>query len=268
MMQTLIIGKNSNLSQHLQKSIQSCVLVSSREMLSNVDILEQFKNKTLNLIFNNFQPATQLKNLENPDNYIQNTIYSTAIILDFFKNSKINKIIYTSSSSVYGENSLCSENSNLSPFNLHSSIKIANEMLIKEFCENNNIDYTIARIFNMYGGNDTFSIISKIIHSINNNSVLTIVNKGKAIRDFIHIDNVVEVYAILLEKKNIPLINIGSGVGNSVAEIIKNFPNIKTNNIDAIELKKSIADNKLLTSIIKDIKFFDINKYLKEQLNI
>ena len=28
-----------------------------------------------------------------------------------------------------------------------------------------NIDYIIARVFNMYGGNDNFSVISKIINA-------------------------------------------------------------------------------------------------------
>lgn len=44
----------------------------------------------------------------------------------------------------------------------------------------------------MYGGNDNFSIISKIIKAYKNNEEL---NNGNAIRDFIHIEDVVDIYS-------------------------------------------------------------------------
>ena len=45
----------------------------------------------------------------------------------------------------------------------------------------------------MYGGNDEFSIISKIINVYKDNSILNLVNNGEGIRDFIHINDVIEI---------------------------------------------------------------------------
>lgn len=94
-MQTVIIGKQSNLSNLLSSSLSNCFLISSREIMTDIKVLSKFKGKKINIIFNNFQPATQLNNLENASDYITNSILITAKVLDYFKNTDINKIIYT-----------------------------------------------------------------------------------------------------------------------------------------------------------------------------
>lgn len=270
MITTIIIGKHSNFSNMLAKSLTHCYLISSRDIICNIDVLSKFRNKKINIIFNNFQPAIQLNNLDSAYDYVSNSILITAKILDYFTGSDINKIVYTSSSSVYGNNIFCSESDEVKPMNLHASLKVANEKLIDKYCSDRNIDYTIARIFNMYGGDDHFSIISKIINAYKNKEELTIVNNGNAIRDFIHIDDVVETYAKLINIKNIPIVNIGTGNGISVKTIIDYLKNYKihimVNNILKFELKISTADNQLLLNLIGNKKFKEVQEYLKKEL--
>ncbi|MCX6077383.1 MAG: SDR family oxidoreductase [Campylobacterales bacterium] len=266
----IIIGKSSNLSNALSVALNNAVTVSSRELMEDVNILEKYKNQNINLIFNNFQPATELNTLHSAEKYITNAILITAKVLDYFKTSSINKIIYTSSSSVYGNNILCHEKDELKPMNLHASLKVANEKLIEKYCSDNNIDYTIARIFNMYGGHDNFSIISKIVKSYKTHQQLTIVNNGNAIRDFIHIDDVVEVYAKLLNSKNVPILNIGIGNGISIKTILDYLKNnkidISVDNITKNELKISTADNQLLINLTGKKTFKEVQQFLKEEL--
>jgi len=268
----IIIGKNSNLSNQLSQKINNCFLISSRELLDNLNSLEKFKDKEINLIFNNFQPAIKLNAIDYAELYIENSILVTAKVLDYFKDTQINKIIYTSSSSVYGNNILCNEKDELKPLNLHASLKVANEKLVESFCIKNNIDFTIARIFNMYGGDDEFSIVSKIINVYKTADELMIVNNGNAIRDFIHIDDVVEAYKRLLIVKNIPVVNIGTSNGisiRSILEYLKNHgANLKTKNITKNELKISTADNSLLLNLLENISFIEVEEYLKKELNL
>lgn len=272
MLSTIIIGKNSNLSNTLSKKIDNCRLLSSREISNNITILNEFKEKKINIIFNNFQPASQLNELESAHEYITNAILITAKVLDSFKDTQINKIIYTSSSSVYGNNILCHEKDELKPMNLHASLKVANEKLIEKYCSDNKIDYTIARIFNMYGEHDNFSIISKIIKSYKTGQKLTIVNYGNAIRDFIHINDVVEVYVKLLNSKDTPILNIGTGNGISIKTILDYLKNskidISVDNITKNELKISTADNQLLINITGKKTFKEVQQFLKEELQI
>ena len=275
MNKVFIIGKGSNLSSFLSKKIINSKLISSREILTNIEELNVLKdNLPINIIFNNFQPATKLNEFVNLENYVVNSILTTSKVLDFIKNNQIvvNKIIYTSSSSVYGNNILCNENDELKPMNLHASLKVANEKLVEKFCIENSIDYTIARIFNMYGGDDNFSIISKIIKAYKNNEELNIVNNGNAIRDFIHIDDVVDIYSKILDKKDIKILNIGSGNGSSIKNILDFLNNhnikIKTKNIQREELKISTADISKLKELLKKDTFFGVEDYLKKELNI
>lgn len=275
MNKVFIIGKGSNLSSFLSKKIINSKLISSREILTNIEELNVLKdNLPINIICNNFQPATKLNEFFNLENYVVNSILTTSKVLDFIKNNQIvvNKIIYTSSSSVYGNNILCNENDELKPMNLHASLKVANEKLVEKFCIENSIDYTIARIFNMYGGDDNFSIISKIIKAYKNNEELNIVNNGNAIRDFIHIEDVVDIYSKILDKKDIKILNIGSGNGSSIKNILDFLNNhnikIKTKNIQREELKISTADISKLKELLKKDTFFGVEDYLKKELNI
>jgi UDP-glucose 4-epimerase len=267
---TLIIGKQSNLSEYLYKSMSNAVLLSSRELMLNIDILNVYKDKEINIIFNNFQSATLLNDSSNFSGYIEQSIGVTASILDYIKNWKINKVIYTSSSSIYGKNEYCNENDRVHPISLQASLKVSNELLITEYCKSYNIDYTIARIFNMYGGNDKFSIISKIIYAYKEKKLLNIINNGAGIRDFIHIDDVVYIILELIKTRNHKIINIGTGFKRSIKDILEfltynNF-NVNTKNkIRTNEIEVSIADTKKLSTIM-DKNFLKVEDYILNEI--
>lgn len=268
----IVIGKNSNLSKKLKIYLDEAYLLPTLSAIEELNNIDFSKYSCINIIFNQFQKSTELNNTDSPMEYMNRSINSTAAILEYIKSRdlKINKIIYTSSSSVYGNNTLCDEDDELHPMNLHAALKVSNEKLIELFSKNNSIDYTVARIFNMYGGDDSFSIISKIISSYKNNKELTLINNGDAIRDFIHIDDVVKIYTKLLGVKNVPVLNIGTGKGKSVLYLIdylrKNNILIKTKSIFREELKVSTCNNKNLTSIFKEIKFKNVEDYLVNEI--
>ena len=269
----IIIGKNSNLSKHLAKNIDNSYRVSSQNIESELNKID-LSDKKINIIFNNFQVSTKLNDLSNPAEYINRAIMTTAKVLNYIldNNLNINKIIYTSSSSVYGNNELCHESDPLQPLSLHSSLKIANERLIESFAIKNRIDYTITRIFNMYGGDDNFSIISKIVKAYREDTILNIFNNGSATRDFIHIDDVVKVYRVILnENINAPILNVGRGIEQSVGELISFLESrgiyINTKNKLRDELKKSTADvSKLLNIMGGEEEFIKLKDYLLKEI--
>lgn len=271
---TIVIGKRSNLSQLLEKNIQNIFLVSTNKIEVNLDkVLENIENKKINIIFNNFQPSILLNDNSNFNGYLNNAILNTSKVLTYLikNNVRIEKIIYTSSSSVYGNNKFCSENDQVKPMSLQGALKVTAEELIKRFCTEHKINFTIARIFNMYGGSDNFSIISKIKNTYYNKGVLNIINEGKSIRDYIHIDDVVKVYQSLLKKDKLPnILNIASGNGKRVSDILtfleKKGLTIKTKNLTREEISASIADISALNEVINTEEFIDIKDYLYEEL--
>ncbi len=123
----------------------------------------------------------------------------------------------------------------------------------------------------MYGGDDKFSVISKILNAARNNQEITIVNGGNAIRDFIHIDDVVLIYAELLNVE-VKVLNIGTGNGVSIKSLLDFLHyrglDLKVKNIQRDELKISTADNKLLNSVFNKNIFKEIEDYLSTELNL
>jgi UDP-glucose 4-epimerase len=185
----------------------------------------------------------------------------------------IKKIIYTSSASVYSSGEIADENLTLSPIGIAPSLKYINEQFLEKICHQHNLNLTIARVFNMYGGNDKFSIISKVIKCYLNDTELRIFNNGDAIRDFIHIDDIVNIYKKLLSNSSIStsIINIGTGKGQSLSMILNRLHNkgfsLKTQNISSKEIAFSQASVEKLKNIIDTDSFIDVNEYLLRKLN-
>jgi len=270
---TIVIGKNSNLSNHLIDKLNNSTVVSSRDIMSDVNVLSKYKDQEINLIFNNFQPAIKLNEMVNAEEYTMNCIGVTSKILNYCLtgNIKMNKIIYSSTAAVYGDNKCSVETDELKPSSLHASLKVSNEKLIEKFCVDNKIDYTITRVFNMYGGNDEFSIISKILLAIRSNKEIIIANNGNSIRDFIHVQDVADIYVKLIDIKNVRVLNIGTGIGKSVKNIIKSFKkynaNISTKNMFLNEIKTSTANIEILSKLLNKKSFIQIEDFIKQELS-
>lgn len=274
-MQTVIIGKRSNLSRHLLGAIDDAVCVTVSEAVEYLTQLDWQQHQSINLVLNQFQPATRLNDLSSPTDYVDNAIASTARILQSIQSQaeKINRIVYTSSSSVYGNNPDCKESDIPAPISLHATLKLANEKLISYFCNYHTIDYTIARVFNMYAGEDEFSIISKVIRAVKQRHTINLINQGDAIRDFIHIDDVVYAYQqLLLIKPAEKIINIASGQVVSVRMILdyllQHNITVSTLNIDQDEIKTSIANNDRLLSLLGSYRFQSVKDYVFDELTI
>ena len=96
----IIIGKESNLTNALKKQLMNTVVFSARDprLIDKIKILNKYKK--INLIFNNFYPASRINNLSHSnyaDFYKQSLLVNSEIFRNINKN-KIEKIIYTSSS--------------------------------------------------------------------------------------------------------------------------------------------------------------------------
>ena len=273
MAKILVFGKRSNLSQQLSQKIDNTILVSSKEYLETIEFLKKYQNEELYIVINSFFPAVKLNDFEQPGEYISNSLLILSKILDEINSCEIEvkKILYTSSSSVYGNNNFCQESDLLMPLSLHASLKISSERLLSGFCRQYKIPYIIPRVFNMYGGSDHFSVISKIIDATKNSESITLINNGNAIRDFIHIDDVVNIYQTLLFSDTEGVINIASGKGVSIRNILdflslKGFT-IKTKNLQRDEIKISTANIQRLDEVVDIENFNNLFDFILEKVS-
>ena len=262
-----IFGKNSNLSKNLSNYLKNSKLISLDD-LTLLKNKKKIKNEKIYLIINKFFPSSKLDKIDELENFYENSILSTAKLLDLIDSLNIVKIIYTSSSSVY--NSIGDDNY-LNNRDLYSSSKLTCENMVKNFCKKRNIEFVIARVFNMYGGQDEFSIISKMLNSIKKKKKIFLTNNGRSVRDFIHINDVCKIYKKLTIIKGSYTVDIGTGEGTRIIDLAKSLsPKLKfvLKNSSTEETENSIADNKFIKNKLRHKNFLSLEKFFRKKLNL
>ncbi len=271
MIKNIILG-TGYLSSNLIKKIENSKIYSSKDFKREIYKFNKSKYK-INLIINSFFSSKKLNKVSSYREFVKKTVIEISEVIDNIDPKIINKIIYTSSSSVYGSlnNNLSFEDKNNR--SVYSSFKLSAESLVKNFSSLHKINLSICRLFNLYGPKDDFSIISKLLDIKKKNKKILIFNKGKSIRDFIHVDDVTRIYVKILKSKNSGIFDVGTGKGFSIIEIIEKLRipkrKIVFQNNALNEISYSVANNKELIKKIKFKKFKKIENFLKikEKLN-
>ena len=276
-MKTIILGKRSFISKNLKKKIFNYEIYKIQYFVNNISkILIQKKS---NIIINSFYPTKKLNNVTSYEKFIEQSSNDLSKLLDHLPEQKINKIIYTSSSSIYGLDKSGADFDEKINRNIYAAYKLSSEEMIKNFTNKNRIKLLITRVFNVYGNNEDFSIISKLkkIQLRKDNAKIRVNNKGGSIRDFIHIDDLTEIYNKLIKSNYTGVYDIGTGKGIKIIDIVNNFKldnkKILYSNKKVNEIEISIADVSKLKKIINIKKFkllenFFYNKKLKNKLKI
>ncbi len=144
-------------------------------------------------------------------------LYGTMNVLSVFEKSNASKIIYTSSSMVYGHfiNPPLSEDTILNPENYYGATKAAGEYFVKLSRK----EWVIIRPTSVYGFTDCANRVTQLlIDSANRNRPAWIIS-GETL-DFSYIDDVVDgfVTCVTNSDANKKIFNISRGEGRSVLE--------------------------------------------------
>tara|TARA_B100001109_G_C18862285_1_gene474718 strand:- start:3362 stop:4381 length:1020 start_codon:yes stop_codon:yes gene_type:complete len=198
-----------------------------------------FKTNNFNKIIHLAAQAGVRYSLINPYSYVESNINGFLNLLEIVKNSEIEHLVYASSSSVYGSNSLkpFSEDHNADhSLSLYAATKKANELMAHSYSHLFNIPMTGLRFFTVYGpwGRPDMALFI-FCNAISNNSPINIYNHGNMQRGFTYIDDVVQGVIKVLEKPATPDINFkgdNSSLATSHAPYrIFNIGNSKSENL-------------------------------------
>lgn len=267
MRRLVIIGARSNLTQTIQ-SKSAAIVVPTNEMLNPGTSISIPKN--LPVIINAFQPATQLSDLSDPVTYVNRSLVVLARSLDWARSARCERLIYTSSAVVYGENADCREEDAVQIRSLHSALKVAAEQLITSYANASGLNFTIVRLFNLYGGQDHFSVIHRLAQAAKSNSPFKIINSGAALRDFTHVSDAANSYLRLLEVPNPIVLNIGSGQAISVNNLVDVVNEcgvyLDFENSTREEVNVCVANTDRLEKLVDTTEFHDPLTYLREQI--
>ena len=239
---------------------------------------------------------------EQPLNYYTNNIVPTLNLLQKTKEHDIELFVFTSTAAVYGdtegtkdtEDMVIKETSKLNPVSVYGESKLVCEKIIRDFSKRSETDITVYRFFNVGAGHNLFKAQHHLIESVVRNMII---NKdvyifgndyktpdGTCIRDFVHIDDLVQAFDLTVKKKlkgeskEFDIFNIGCNKGFSVREVVDRCKHLlkSKSKINIIERRPGdsialVADNEKITNSLEwkptktlDDIILDTAKFLNE----
>lgn len=178
--------------------------------------------------------------LVNPSSYVHNNILGTFNILEICKNIKIEKLIFASSSSVYGNlnNDNFKEQDRVdNPLNLYSASKKSNELMAYSYSNLYKMHIVGLRFFTVYGpwGRPDMAYF-KFTKNIMNGLPIEVYGHGKMFRDFTYIDDIVDGIKKIIDIDNNKLFSKNIffeilNLGNDKPVELNNFISIIENTI-------------------------------------
>lgn len=248
--------------------------------LTNANVLEKIiKSYKPNVIIHLAAQAGVRYSLVAPDEYFNSNICGFYNILKCCKKFKIKRILYASSSSVYGDAKKFPLKENMktdNPRSLYAASKKINEIMASSWSHLYNVEMIGLRFFSVYGPNGRpdmayFSFSEKIIKD----KKIELFNFGKNSRDYTYIDDVVNSISLLINiklKKNHEIFNIGNKKPVSTIKLVKlleNFYKKKSINKKIPQhklevLKTYSSTTKLENYLNKKIKFIKFEIGLKK----
>ncbi len=153
---------------------------------------------------------------ENTSVHLEQNIIATYNVLEAMRINKLENIIFTSTSTVYGEATLIPTPENygpLIPISLYGASKLACEALITSYCHTFDMTSWIFRFANIVGSRSTHGIIVDFISKLRNNpGSLEILGDGEQRKSYLHVSDCVDAILFAVENSHemANIFNIGS----------------------------------------------------------
>lgn len=188
---------------------------------------------------------------------VMSNLLPTIRLVEICLANGVKKIVYGSSGgTVYGEPKVTPtpENHPLMPTSAYGQSKLTIENYLNFYARSTDIDVNILRISNPYGpGQNQLrvqGIVAVAMGCAYHNRVLKLYGKGEAVRDYLYIDDVIEALLLAAETSGSSVVNISSGIGHSVMEIVETIEKISGRTIQKEfipdrpgDVKVNILDN-------------------------
>jgi len=219
----LSTGKKSNIDGLLAKKQAEFI----QGTITNQDLLlEVFKNTEY--VFHLAALPSVPRSINNPlVSHEANATGTLSVLLAASKN-KVKKVVYASSSSVYGETPTLPKREDMLPRPLspYAVSKLAGEYYCNVFKECFSLAAVSLRYFNVYGPKQTAdsqyaAVIPTFIKSIAEGKAPVIFGDGEQTRDFTFVKDVIKSNILAAESDAIGVFNISGGRGITINETVR-----------------------------------------------
>ncbi len=207
--------------------------------------------------------------LINPKAYINSNIVGFQLLLDYCVENQIQDLLYASSSSVYGINSVTPFNESescTSPESLYAATKKANELMSYAYFKTKGLSSIGLRFFTVYGPLGRPDMLPMLFaNAVSKNLPIEIYNNGNQSRDFTYIDDIVRGvigcfnYVVDGKLNGSIVMNIGRGEPIPLLDFI-DIMERKTNRI-AVKIFKEAQPGDVMSTYSDNSLIFELTGY-------
>tara|TARA_B100000424_G_scaffold222848_1_gene182181 strand:- start:851 stop:1765 length:915 start_codon:yes stop_codon:yes gene_type:complete len=264
--------------------------INEKAKFFNHDIRKKFTDEIMNnvdVVFHLAALARVQPSIEDPITYHDVNVNGTLNLLKACVDYNVNRFVFSSSSSVYGdveEKDLpTSESAELSPMSPYAIHKLIGEQYCKLFSKLYGIETVCLRYFNVYGERQPIEgaytlVMGVFAQQMLKGAPMTIRGDGEQRRDFTYVGDVVNANIKAGFNSKIPIFkcqgdifNIGNGDNLSVSEIADLMGGSRVHVKPVIEPKVTLADYSHTENILDWKPTGDLRKWIpkwKEELGL
>ena len=217
--------------------------------------------------------------IKNPALACENNVMGTCNILQLSRLYKTKRVIYSSTSSVYGIKNEAPHNEEMRRdcLNPYSVSKSAAEDLCKMYYNLYGLESISLRYFNVYGERQPLRgqyapVVGIFLRQKANGEVLTVVGDGKQRRDFTNVKDVVQANVLAMNSNNKNALgeafNVGTGENYSILELAKMIGGgIEFIETREGEAKETLADISKINKILGYSPSIRLEDYINKMYN-
>ena len=221
--------------------LQNCNVDIVRGQLADIELLEKLiTTKKISKVVHLVSTMIPGCNYDDYINEFKNIIFPTIRLMELCSNYHVQFVFFSSGGTVYGERSVMEpfcESDFLEPISYYGLSKqvIENHILFEHRVSG--LEYLIIRPSNPYGpGQNIYGkqgLIAVALGKILKGDPVTIWGDGCSVRDYIYIDDLAKIFKQILFSGAInEVINLGSGIGYSVKDILKYLSEISKEEVE------------------------------------
>jgi UDP-glucose 4-epimerase len=215
-------GKTEFIEQHLSRANFQLV---QADLLEPEDLQEAMKGH--DVVFHLAANSEARASIEDTDIDLKQGTIATYNILEAMKLASVKKIVFASSSTVYGEAKVKptpEDYGPLEPISLYGASKLAAEGLITAFCHTFEMQSWIFRFANVIGARSTHGVVFDFINKLKKNkSELEILGDGIQEKPYIHVVDCVAgfLYGFQHARERVNIFNLGTASSSNVSSIAR-----------------------------------------------
>ncbi|MBE3136946.1 MAG: SDR family oxidoreductase [Thermoplasmata archaeon] len=272
-----------NLSTGHLENIQDLIAAEKVEFIkgsiTELNVLQD-AFKGLDYVFHEAALPSVPRSIKEPLLTNQVNISGTLNVLVAAKEAGVKKVIYASSSSVYGDTPTLPKQESMTPNPLspYAVSKLAGEYYCQVFTSAYGFPTVALRYFNVYGphqdpASEYAAVIPKFVTRVLNHQDIVMYGDGEQTRDFTYVSDVVHANILAAESKISGVFNMAGGKRitlNDLAQTImmscKNTVDIVYEGVRPGDIKHSLADISKAEKGFGYIPEYDISEGLKETI--